>query len=121
MNCIVTVDDVKNEIDIELSVALGNSPQYVNKWLERQQRAILNHIAKYAWGGIQQAEAYLNDPQSREIIKRALLEQIDFLAHNNFVDASDIADREVASKMRDIAPLAHDILLNGGLLYTGAC
>lgn len=117
---IVTVEDVKNETGIDLSQELGKSPQLVNKWLERQQREILHYIARYAWGGIAQAEAYLCDPRTAGIIKQAILEQIEFLAHNNFIEAKDIADKEIADKTRYIAPLAHDILIDAGLLYTGA-
>ena len=120
MDCIVTAEDVKNATGIELSKVLGKECQYVNRWLERQQRAILNHIACYAWGGIQQAESFLENPRSRAKIKEALIEHIDFLAHNNFIDASDIADKDVTQRMHNVAPLAHQILLNAGLLYTGA-
>ncbi|MCH5157475.1 MAG: hypothetical protein J1G02_06350 [Clostridiales bacterium] len=120
MNCIVTAEDIKNEIGIDLSQALGKQSQYINRWLERQQRSILNHIARYAYGGIEQAEGYLHYPVTAQVIREALIEHIVFLSHNNFIDASEIANKDVADNMRDIAPLAHDILLNGGLLYTGA-
>lgn len=117
---IITAEDVKNEIEIDLTQALGKDAVYVDKWLARQQRHMLNYIALHAWGGIRQAEAYLCDEHKGQVIKQALLEQIEFLALNNFVDANDVADREIADKKRKIAPLARDILANNGLLYTGA-
>lgn len=120
MDILVSAEDVKNETGIDLSKVLGKEGQLANKWIERQQRTILNYIARYAYGGIEQAESYLRHPVTAQIIRQALLEQIDFLAHNNFIDASEIANKEVANNTSDIAPLAHDILLNAGLLYTGA-
>lgn len=117
---IITVEDVKNEIGIDLREELGKDVPYVDKWLERQQRHILNYIARYAWGGIKQAESYLCDKHKLQIVKQAILEQIEFLSLNNFVDAKDIADRDITDKKREIAPIAHDVLSNGGLLYMGA-
>ena len=120
MELLVSIADVKNELDIDLEKEFGKTSQHVDKWLGSQQREILNHIARYAYGGMVKVEAYLLRPQARQIIKQAILEQINFLAHNNFVEAKYVADMDVANKMRDIAPMAHEILLNAGLLYSGA-
>lgn len=34
---LVTVEDVKNELDIDLAEELNKQPKYVDKWLLRQQ------------------------------------------------------------------------------------
>ena len=80
----------------------------------------MNHIARYAHSGMKQVESYLLNPIAKKIIKQSIIEQIDFLAHNNFVVAKHIANVDVANKTRSIAPMAHEILLNAGLLYSGA-
>lgn len=117
---IVTLEDVKNELDIDLSADLGKQPPYVDKWLMRIQRTVLNHIARYAYNGIRQVEYMLCCEKNRAVIKEAIIEQIDYLASNNYVQADKVMSTSGQFAEPVIAPLAHQILLNAGLLYTGA-
>lgn len=119
-NLIVKVEDVKNELDLDLVIELGKQPKYVDRWLARIQRTVINHIAKYAYGGIRQVERMLTNQRCVESVKEAILEQIDYLASNNFVQADKVMDVSGQAAEPVIAPLAHQILLNAGLLYTGA-
>lgn len=117
---IVTVEDVKNELDIDLGAELGLKPQFINRWLKRIQRTILNHIAKYAYNGMSQVERMLCNPRNVEVVKEAIIEQIDYLATNNFVQADKVMSTNGQFAEPVIAPLAHQVLLNAGLLYAGA-
>ena len=117
----VTVEDVKNELDISLAEELGLQPKQVDRWLARVQRTIVNHIARYAYGGIEQARHMLCHERNLKVVREAIIEQIDYLATNNFVQADKVMNTgggQVAEPV--IAPLAHQLLLNAGLLYSGA-
>ena len=116
----VTVEDVKNELDISLADELGMQPKQVNRWIARVQRTIVNHIARYAYGGIQQVKRMLQYDCNVEVVQKAIIEQIDYLAVNNFVQPDkvmNVSGQQTAEPI--IAPLAHQMLLNAGLLYTG--
>lgn len=117
---LITVEDVKNELDISLADELGMQPKQVNRWLSRVQRTIVNHIARYAYGGIKQAERMLQNERNRTVVRQAIIEQIDYLATNNFVQADKVMNTSGQIAEPIIAPLAHQLLLNAGLLYTGA-
>ena len=117
---LVTVEDVKNELGIDLRTELGKQPQYVNRWLARVQRTIINHVARYAYNGMRQAERMLKNVDCAKMIKEAILEQIDYLATNNFVQADKVMNVSGQIAGPGVAPLAHQILLNAGLLYSGA-
>lgn len=116
---LITVEEIKNETGFDLSQLLSLSPQQADKWLARQEREIVNYIGKYAWGGVEQVKWYMKDAIKRSYIKEALMEQVIFLKQNNFVDSKAISKISVAQDTRDISPIAHDILANAGLLYTG--
>lgn len=119
---LITVEDVKNELDIDLAIELGKQPKQVNRWILRQQRTILNHVARYAYGGMRQVERMLQCEDNVNVVREAIIEQIDYLHTNNFVEPNrvmNVSGQEAAEPV--IAPLAHQVLLNSGLLYTGAC
>ena len=118
---LITAVDVKNELGIDIGVELGIQPAQVERWLARVQRTIINHIASYAYGGLEEAERRVNLPQNKTVMQRAILEQIDYLAANNFVQADKVMKTGAQVAEPVIAPLAHQMLLNAGLLYTGAC
>lgn len=121
-NLLVTIEDVKNELDVDLQNSLGKQPKYVDKWIARVQRTILNHIARYAYGGMARVEELLQNQCNVRVVQQAIIEQIDYLASNNFVQPDKVMNTgagQVAEPV--IAPLAHQILLNAGLLYAGAC
>ncbi len=117
----VTVEDVKNELDISLAEELQLQPKQVDRWLMRVQRTILNHIARYAYGGMEKVRRLIRFEKNLEVVREAIIEQIDYLATNNFVQADKVMNTgggQLAEPV--IAPLAHQVLLNAGLLYTGA-
>lgn len=116
---LVTMDEVKNAIGKDLQEALGVTVDRANMWIEDQEEDILNFIADYAWGGMGQVKRYLSDPNKREIIKKAVIRQICFLADNNFIDKGAIAEKSKADNLIDIAPKAYEILKNNGLLRIG--
>lgn len=117
---LITAEDVKNELDISLADELGMQPKQVNRWLARVQRTIVNHIARYAYGGIKQAERMLLNEHNKSVVRQAIIEQIDYLATNNYVQADKIMNTGGQIAEPVVAPLAHQLLLNAGLLYTGA-
>lgn len=119
---IVTVEDVKNELDISLADELGMQPRQVDRWLARVQRVIINHMARYAYGGIERIKRILAHDRNVKYVYQAIIEQIDYIATNNFVQPDKVMNVNGQQSVEPIiAPLAHQILLNAGLLYTGAC
>lgn len=118
---LITVEDVKNELDLDIASELGMQPKQVEKWLARVQRTIISHIARYVYGGIEQVDCLLQRERNVKVVREAIIEQIDYLATNNFVQADKVMNTGAAQVAEPvIAPLAHQILLNAGLLYTGA-
>lgn len=117
---LVTAVDVKNELDLDLAAELGRQPKYVDRWLARVQQTVLNHIARYAYGGMAQVKCLLQNARNVEAVQQAIIEQIDYLSTNNYVQADKVMNTSGQIAEPVIAPLAHQILLNAGLLYTGA-
>lgn len=117
---LITVEDVKNELGISLAAELDMQPKQVDKWIMRQQRTILNHIARYAYRGMEQVKRMLERDENVKVIREAIIEHIDYLADNNFVQPNKVMNVNGQQSVEPtIAPLAHQILLNAGLLYTG--
>ena len=116
---LITAEDVKNELAIDLAKELDIQPKQVERWLARVQRTIVNHIARHVYRGIRQAERLVCNEQNKSVVQRAILEQIDFLAKNNFVQADKVMNTNGQAVEPVIAPLAHQMLLNAGLLYAG--
>lgn len=114
---LITVEDVKNELDLDLARELGMQPKQTDKWLARVQRTIMNHIADYV-GGISQAESLLLGEKNKAVVQQAIIEQIDYLASNNFVQANNVMNTDDKTVKPVIAPLAHQLLLNAGLIHT---
>lgn len=117
---LVTAEDVKNELGIDLAVELGRQPKYVDNWLRRIEKTILNHIARYAFGGMEQVRRMLTCSEYVKAVKEAIIEQIDYLSSNNYVQPDKVMNTGGQIAEPFIARLAHQILLNAGLLYTGA-
>lgn len=118
---LITVEDVKNELGISLAAELDMQPKQVDKWIMRQQRTILNHIARHAYRGMEQVKRMLERDENVKVIREAIIEHIDYLADNNFVQPNKVMNVSGQQSVEPtIAPLAHQILLNAGLLYTGA-
>ncbi len=117
---IISVEDVKNELDLDLTSELGEQAKQVDKWLMRVQRTILNYIAQFAYGGMRQVENLLQCSENVAVVREAIIEQIDFISSNNFVQTDKILNVGGQSVEPTIAPLAHQILANAGLLYAGA-
>jgi|SRR5699024_3521419 len=117
---LITPEEVKNELEIDLVAELGVQPKQAERWLLRVQRTIINHVARYTYGGVESVWRSLNDKRYKSVIKEAIVEQIDYLSTNNYVQADQImktGQGQLAEPI--IAPLAHQLLLNAGLLYTG--
>lgn len=118
---LITPEEVKNELEVDLVAELGVQPKQAERWLLRVQRTIINHVARYTYGGVESVWRRMNDERYKSVIKEAIIEQIDYLATNNYVQADQImktGQGQLAEPI--IAPLAHQLLLNAGLLYTGA-
>ena len=114
---LVTVEDVKNELDISIASELSMQPKQVNKWIMRQQQTILNHIASYGNGDVEQLEPMLKDESKVKAIRAAIIEQINYIADNNFVQPNNVMNIDgQQTVVPAIAPLAHQMLLNSGLL-----
>lgn len=119
---LVTVEDVQNELNISLADELGMQPRQVDRWIGRVQRTVINHMARYAYGGIERVKRLLTHERNVKIVREAIIEQIDYIATNNYVQPDKVMNvngQQIAEPI--IAPLAHQTLLNAGLLYSGAC
>lgn len=115
---IITAEDVLNELDINLSEALGKQPKFVDKWLLRQQRTILNYIASCAQCSLAQVEQMLQSDENKNVIRDAILEQIDYVAANNYIEPNKVMNIGDGQTVKPaIAPLAHEMLQNTGLLH----
>ena len=113
---LITVEDVKNELDLSIADELGLQPKQVNRWIMRQQQTILNHIASNS-NGSAGLEALLADENNVKVVRAALIEQIDYVADNNFVQPNNVMNVDGQQVVEPaIAPLAHQMLLNAGLL-----
>lgn len=119
MELLVTFEDIKNELDIDLEKELGLSPRAVNNWLEDQQDNVLTYIAGYAYNGMSQVQRYLNVPEYNAVIKQAIVKQIAYLAANKWVEPDMLSAVPGAELTPFIAPRAAKLLLTHGLLYTG--
>lgn len=114
---LVTVEDVQNELDLNLSAELDKQPKFVDKWLLRQQRTILNHIASCAHCGMAQVEQMLQNNENKKVIRDAILEHIDYVAANNYVEPNKVMNVGAEQTVGPvIAPLAQEMLQNAGLL-----
>lgn len=114
---LVTVEDVKNELNLSIADELGMQPRQVNKWIRRQQQTILNYIAPHVDGGMAQLQTMLQDESNAKAVREALIEQIDYIASNNFVQPNNVMNVDGQQAVEPtIAPLAHQMLLNAGLL-----
>lgn len=119
MELLITYEDVKNELDIDLAAELGMSPRATNKWLEEQQDNVLTYIAGYAYRGMPQVQQYLQCDEYVDVIKQAILKQIGYLAANKWVEPDMVAAKAGQELTPFIAPRAAKYLLSHGLLYTG--
>ena len=119
MELLVTYEDVKNKLGIDLSAELGLQPRETNEWLEEQQDNVKTYIAGYAYGGMAQVEKYLQCEEYAEVIRKAIVKQIAYLAANRWVEPDMLADSPGQELTPFIAPRAAKYLLSHGLLYTG--
>ena len=114
---LITVEDVKNELGVSLANELNMQPKQVNKWIMRQQQTILNHAAAGINGGMDQLELVLQDESKVKIVRAAIIEQINYVASNNFVQPNVVMNVDGQQAVEPtIAPLAHQMLSNAGLL-----
>lgn len=119
MELLITYEDVKNELGIDLLQELGKNPQGVNEWLEEQQDNVKTYIAGHAYCGMSQVERYLQVPEYADVIKKAIIKQISYLAANKWVEPDLLASTPGSELTPFIAPRAAKLLLSHGLLYTG--
>lgn len=114
---LVTVEDVKNEFDINLTEELDTQPKYVDKWLLRQQRTILNYIASSSGQSMESVEKLIEDEANKKVICDAILEHIGYVAANNYVEPNRVMSISAEhTVLPAIAPLAAEMLRNAGLL-----
>ena len=114
---LITVEDVKNELDLSIADELGLQPAQVNKWLMRQQQTVLNHIALHIDGGLAQLQLKLQDESNVKVVRAALIEQINYIAGNNFVQPNNLMNVDGQQTAEPtISPLARLMLLNAGLM-----
>lgn len=118
MELLVTYEDVKNELGVDLIVELGQ-PRDVNLWLKRQERVVLNFIAAHKISGYVAVQEMLKDEKATAIIKQAIIEHIHYLAENKFVEPDLLAQKNGDQLVPTIATQAQWTLENSGLLYSG--
>lgn len=114
MELLVTVEDVKNELDIDLAQELGVQPRQANNYLLAKQEEVLTFIGGYAYYGARQVQYYLTVERCIGVIKRAILIQIQALAERRWVEFdTDARDNS------QISPRVKRYLGANGLLFTG--
>lgn len=131
MELLFTVSDVFNTTNINLAERLGatdNGTQYVENWCKERQDEILDYIGSYAWDGRRQAERYTQSPYFAKTIVEAIMYQIQYVVENegqNNIGGILLHSRGMSKlSMKErleagIAPRAHRVLENHGLLYRG--
>lgn len=119
MELLITYEDVKNETGIDLTAEMGLQPREVNLWIKRQERTVLNYIAAHKVSGYIAAQKMLQDETATAVIKQALLEHIQFLRENKFVEPDLLAQKNGDQLVPSVAVQAQWTLENSGLLYTG--
>ncbi len=128
---LVAQDLIKTVTGIDVKERL-NAPtsDVANHWIRRQENIILQHIAKYRYGGMKTVNRMLNNDFARKVIIDAVVEQVEYILTNKMVDPTLLMGitgktGEIRAESKDaimeyaVAPLAHDMLLNAGLLYCG--
>lgn len=131
MELLFTVSDVFNATNINLAERLGatdNSTQYVENWCKERQDEILDYIGSFAWGGRKQAERYANSPSLAPRIVEAVMYQIRYVVENEgqsniggiLLHSRGMSKLSMKERLESgIAPKAHRVLENNGLLYRG--
>lgn len=120
MKLLITYEDIKNVLAVDLVKDLGKQPSQVNRWIKRQQDTIINLIGQYHFQGILGVERLLENPRNLQVVKDAIIEHIDYLAQNNYVIPDKTMDRGISYPNWFVAPLARQMLENEGLLYSGS-
>lgn len=81
------------------------------------KRTILNYIATCAHCLMSQVEQMLQNDDNKNVICNAILEHIDYIASNNYVEPNKVMNIGDGQAVKPaIAPLAHEMLQNAGLL-----
>lgn len=119
MELLVTYEDVKNELGVDLGEELNLQPREVNLWIKRQERAVLNYIAAHKMRGIIAVKQMLKNEAAVEIIKQAIIEHINYLHENKYVEPDLLAQKDGDQLVPSIALQAQWTLENSGLLYSG--
>jgi len=132
MDNLITDQNIKDELDVNIKVKMRLPTQAaVDKWINRQQDIILNYIASHTWGGISIVEGRINTYDDyKQIVIKAVYEQIDYIVFNSGIDSSKIngitrrngvfnVANSNSIKSYQVAPLAKETLLNNGILYAG--
>ena len=119
MELLVTYEDVKNELGVDLGEELNLQPREVNLWIKRQERAVLNYIAAHKMRAIIAVKQMLKNEAAVEIIKQAIIEHINYLHENKYVEPDLLAQKDGTNWSPSIACQAQWTLENSGLLYSG--
>jgi len=114
MELLVTTEDVKNELGIDLAQELGVQPRMANNYLFAKQEEVLTYIGNFAYYGAKQVQYYLTVARCVDVIRRAILMQVQVLAERRWVEL-DID----APNAQQISPRVKRYLGASGLLFTG--
>lgn len=113
---LLTVEDVKNELGIDLIKVKGG---FAQSWINSQVDEVLFYIGQFAYGGYPQALRMLEDDYKKGIICKATLKHIEYLATNNFVEPDNIITKKGQEYNTGIAIRARELLMASGLLFCG--
>jgi len=129
VDTLITVEEVQAETGVDVRGYCERANIEVNAFLRREQQKIINRICDFAFYKMKQVEKYLEIDEKKEGIKKAIIEQVRYIA-TQFIDTTSyvavteragnisVADRASLAQY-DIAPMAEDILRSYGLFYTG--
>lgn len=127
---LITAEEIRNETGHDIARLYNITGRPLERWIERQENIIFNFIRSHCYYGQRQLEMYLSFDNLKEVIKQAIMEQIDYVCatKNDASKINAVSARAGSYNALDksrviayvIAPQAEEILRTHGLLYIGA-
>lgn len=126
---LIDVNEINEALGIDLQSKIGkgqNNTTYTMRWIQKREDEILLLIAGHCWGGTEQAIRYTKNQRARDIIKEAIIDQVEYMLDNESIEklggiilSPNGVVQTLSKEQRmdaEISPRAYERLLNEGLL-----